>query len=641
MAFIRQFEQRVWDLSAENPPKVIGSVHLCAGQEAIPVGACAALRKDDQVVATYRGHGWALAWGLDPQMVMDEILHRGSGLNGGRAGSALMMAPRQGFVGENSIVGAGAPIADGVALAMQSLSTNGVVLVSLGDGATNQGATHEAMVFAVARRLPVIFVIENNGWSEMTPISRIVPFSRLAKRAGGYGMPGVTINGNDPVVVRDSMAMAIERARAGDGPALIECTTQRLWGHYNRDIEHYRPKDDRAAAEAADPLASVGKLLISDGSTTAAGLEEIRREVADEVEALVRNSIDAELPVAAGASDHIYSRVPATAVAARKPAEGAAMMTYQQAVNEALRRELADRPEVLVYGEDVGHGGGIFGCTRNLQREFGESRVFDTPIAEAAILGSAVGAAMMGMRPIAEIMWADFVLVAMDQLINQAANVCYITRGEVNLPMVVRMQQGATPGSCAQHSQSLEALFAHIPGLKIGIPATPQDAYSMLRAAVSDPDPCIIFEARSLYQTKGPVDLDCLEEVGGLRCARQGGDLSIITYGTMLGPVLAAADALQQKNIHAQVIDLRWLNPLQWDELAAAVQRTGGKALIAHEANLTGGFGAEILARLVEAGAGKVGRMGAPDVRIPASPHLQKQLLPQVADIVTRAESLL
>ena len=231
-------------------------------------------------------------------------------------------------------------------------------------------------------------------------------------------------------------------------------------------------------------------------------------------------------------------------------------VSYIQAVNEALSRELATRPEVLVYGEDVGQAGGIFGASRGLQKSFGADRVFDTPISESAILGSAVGAALMGMKPIVEIMWGDFMLVALDQIINQAANVRYITGGRSGAPIVVRTQQGATPGSCAQHSQCLEALLAHIPRLRIAIPATPQDAYSLLRAAIACPDPCIVYEARGLYQTTGEVHFtDVIEPIGKSRLHKPGRDAVIITWGTMVPVALEAARQLGEEGVDVGVLD--------------------------------------------------------------------------------------
>jgi len=640
MSFIRAFERRCWDLSAATPPRVAGSLHFCAGQEAIPVGAAAALEPHDRVVATYRGHGWALETRVTAAELLAEVCHRATGINGGRAGSAYVMAPDRGFIGENSIVGAGAPIACGVAMALEKAGQGGVALVSFGDGAASQGALHEAIVFAASRRLPVIFLCEANGWSEMTSTREIVRIDRLAKRVGAYGIRAATIDGGDPVAVRDSVRLAVAAARNGEGPAFLECRTIRLWGHYNRDIEHYRPKEDRAAAEKADPI------LLLESRLRAAGIDDgrlaaIRKEADDEIAAVSEAALAAPLPDVESARDHVVASVPAGSAPAN--AGTGVEMSYVEAVNAALRDELAARPDVVVYGEDVGHAGGIFGATRNLQREFGADRVFDTPIAESAILGSAVGAAMCGLRPVVEIMWADFSLVALDQLFNQAANVRYVTRGTCSAPMVVRMQQGATPGSCAQHSQSLETLFAHIPGLRVGLPATPQDAYDMLRAAAADPDPCIVIEARALYQQRAPVARrESAQPVGGARLRRSGRDAAIICWGTAVGHALAAAEELAAAGQDVAVLDLRWLSPIDDAAIDAVVAQCGGRVVVAHEANLTGGMGAEIVARLVERHRGglRVSRVGTPDSRIPASPVLQQALLPNPARIMAALTAL-
>ena len=320
-------------------------------------------------------------------------------------------------------------------------------------------------------------------------------------------------------------------------------------------------------------------------------------------------------------------------------------MSYIQAVNEALGVELATRPEVIVYGEDVGVAGGIFGASRGLQKKYGQERVFDTPISESAILGSAVGSALMGLKPIVEIMWADFLLVALDQLINQAANVRYITGGRCGVSMVVRTQQGATPGSCAQHSQCLEALLAHIPGLRIALPATPQDAYDILRSAVANPDPCIIFEARGLYQTTGPVVMsNRIEAIGKADLKRQGSDAIIVTWGTMVRVALEASQLMEQEGLQVAVLDLRWLSPLDETALMQAVRTAKGRVVIAHEANLTGGFGAEITARIHELLGDeislKIKRVATPNIRMPAAPVLSQELVPNAAKLVEAVRDL-
>ena len=644
IAFVRAFEAKAWELSKTTPPTIVGSMHFCAGQESVPLAAMAALRAEDKVISTYRGHGWALAAGLEPTAVMAELCHRSGGINGGRAGSAYFMAPAQGFIGENSIVGAGVPMACGVAMAEVAAGHGNVVIVSIGDGAMNQGSVHEALVFAAYKNLPVILICENNGWSELTPTNAMVKVERLARRAIAYGIEGVTIDGTDTVLVRDTVAAAATRARAGGGPTLIECKVPRLWGHYNRDVEHYRPREDKADAVARDPLTQLADRMVASGFLTEQAVQAVLADATARVNELTAKALAMPLTPVSQAALHV------TATATTSGATSAASavteeMTYIAAVNAALRDELASDPRTLVYGEDVGHPGGIFGASKGLQKDFGAVRVFDTPISESAILGSAVGAALCGLKPIVEIMWADFMLVALDPLVNQAANVRYITGGMHAVPMVMRTQQGATPGSCAQHSQSLEALMAHIPGLKVGLPATPQDAYDMLREAAADPDPCLIFEARGLYPMKAHVTRHAaVQAVGKARLHKPGADIAIVTWGPMLHQALEAAEALAAQGKQAAVLDLRWLSPLDETALVAAAHGAGGRVLIVHEAVRTGGFGGEVAMRLQELWshntALKVRRLTTPDVRIPAAPHLQAALIPNAADIARVAMSM-
>jgi 2-oxoisovalerate dehydrogenase E1 component len=647
MLRIRELEQRSLDLSTTTPPEVIGSAHFCAGQEAVPVGTIAGLADADQIIATYRGHGWALASGLSLTEVFGEICQRSIGVNGGRGGSAYMMAPDRRFIGENSIVGAGVPAACGVAMANVASGNDKVVAVSIGDGAFNQGATHEGLAFAAARSLPVLIICENNGWSELTPTSLTFKVDRIAQRASGYGFPGVTIDGSDPLIVRDTIRQAAKRAREGAGPVLIECRVPRLWGHYNRDIEHYRPKEDRDQARARDPIVTFSRKLIAAGVLTNETFRELEARVKLELDDVQKAVLSAPHPNPETAALHVWSEAPLQPASSAAPGtEQTRTVSYIQAVNEALSRELATRPEVLVYGEDVGQSGGIFGASRGLQKNFGADRVFDTPISESAILGSAVGAALMGMKPIVEIMWGDFMLVALDQIINQAANVRYVTGGRSGAPIVVRTQQGATPGSCAQHSQCLEALLAHIPGLRIAIPATPQDAYSLLRTATASPDPCVVYEARGLYQTTGAVDFtDAIEPVGKSRLHKPGRDAVIVTWGAMVLVALEAARQLAEEGMDVGVLDLRWLCPLDDDGLRAAVKSASGKVVVLHEANRTGGFGAEIVARLHEFFRNDIAlniiRVATPDMRIPASPILQRALLPTAAKVIDETRRLL
>lgn len=324
--------------------------------------------------------------------------------------------------------------------------------------------------------------------------------------------------------------------------------------------------------------------------------------------------------------------------------EKSVSLTFGEAVNRALRRALEDDERVLVFGEDVGEPGGVHGITRGLRKRFGD-RVFDTPISEAAILGTALGSSLFGMRPVAEIMWADFSLVALDQLVNQAANTRYVSAGKLYAPMTVRTQQGTTPGSCAQHSQSLEAFFAHVPGLRVCMPATVQDAYDLLSTAIRVDDPVIVIENRGLYfGEKQEITIGGqIAPMGGAARRHDGDDITIVTWGALVHSGVAAAEQLAQEGINADLIDLRWINPLDLDTILASVSRTG-RVLVAHEANLTGGFGAELATQITSAAFHElrvpVARLGTPDIRMPAAPHLQAALLPDVNRIAQAAKDL-
>ena len=313
-------------------------------------------------------------------------------------------------------------------------------------------------------------------------------------------------------------------------------------------------------------------------------------------------------------------------------------LRYIQAVNHALRWAMENLPETLIFGEDVAIPGGPFGSSKGLYEEFGERRIFDTPISEQAFMGMALGAAMTGHRPIVEIMYVDFAFVAMDQIVNQIATTHYASNGTWRAPLVVRSQQGYSPGSCAQHSHSAEAYFAHTPGLRIAVPSTPNDAYQMLRTAVVSDDPVIVLEARQLYPDKGAVDLDApVEPMGGSRVVAPGKDATVVTWGTMVAQALRARQVLADDGIDLEVIDLRWLSPLDLGPALESIRSTG-IGVVAHEANLTGGLGAEIVARITQDAfrdlKSPLRRVAAPDLHMPAAPSLQAAVVPTDQDIV-------
>jgi pyruvate dehydrogenase E1 component beta subunit len=320
-------------------------------------------------------------------------------------------------------------------------------------------------------------------------------------------------------------------------------------------------------------------------------------------------------------------------------------ITYAEAVREALRQEMRRDPAVFVLGEDIGVYGGAFGVTGDLVHEFGKERVRDTPIAEEVIAGLAVGAAITGMRPVAEIQFSDFVTLATEQIVNQAAKMRFMFGGKIAVPMVVRLPGGSGTGAAAQHSQSLEAWFAHIPGLKVVLPATPHDAKGLLVAAIRDPNPVMVFEHKLLYRTKGPVPEELFaEELGKALVRRQGRHLSIVAYSAMVARALEAAEQLAAEGIEAEVVDVRCLRPLDEATIVASARRTG-RVLVLHEAVRSGGFGGEIVARIAESEAfdfidAPIRRLAGRETPIPYNRSLERSAVPQVDDVVVAARAL-
>ncbi|MFW6598377.1 alpha-ketoacid dehydrogenase subunit beta [Propionibacteriaceae bacterium Y2011] len=313
-------------------------------------------------------------------------------------------------------------------------------------------------------------------------------------------------------------------------------------------------------------------------------------------------------------------------------------LSYIQGVQHAMRWALESRDDTIYFGEDVAIPGGPFGSTKGLYNDFGAERIFDTPISETGFLGMALGASMTGLRPIAEIMYADFFFVAFDQVVNQIANMHYASNGRLTAPLTIRTQGGYSPGACAQHSHSVEAYLAHTPGLRVAVPSSADDAYQMNRTAILSDDPVIVHEVRMLYPTKGEVRLGIdPEPMGGAKVVREGTDCTVVAWSRMVHDAVAAAEELEAEGISVEVVDLRWLAPLDFDTVAASLGRTG-RLVVAHEANLTGGFGAEIAARAASDCFGDlkapIRRVALPDLPMPAAPALQEAVVPSAKHVV-------
>ncbi|HVU92599.1 MAG TPA: pyruvate dehydrogenase complex E1 component subunit beta [Jatrophihabitans sp.] len=634
MALIRQMEERIAALYRNGD--VPGFVHTSVGQEACAVGALLHARTTDVITSTHRGHGHVLAKGLDPKGMLAELMGRATGSCRGRGGSMHVADPAVGIFGANGIVGAGLPIAVGAAHAFAARGQDGVVVAFFGDGAVATGAFHEAVNLAALRNLPVVFFCENNGYSEFSKAADQHPVP-IANRALAYGIPFVQLAGNDVEVVGDAMLDVLEKVRAGGGPFLVEATTLRGRGHYEGDDQRYRDAGDRAALERDDPL------TVARARLAAAGVpdEDVdaawsgARAVVDEAEQFARSSPP---PDPAGASEFVYLARPRsspTAPAAARAPE-ARPSSGSRIVRQALRDALAADPAVFLAGIDVA-GGNVFGVTRGLREEFPD-RLVDTPISETAIMGLGVGAAMAGLRPVVELMYFDFLGVCLDQLLNQAAKLRFMTGGAVRIPLVVRTQFGSGRSSGSQHSQSLETLVAHIPGLTVVMPSSGADTYGLLRTAIEDDNPVVFIENRLLYEAKSPLPApEHRVPIGRARIVRPGRDVTLVSWSRMVVDALAAAETLAAEGIDVEVIDLRTIVPWDRDAVLGSLRRTN-RLVIAHEAVVDFGVGAEIAAVAAHDGFwsldAPVGRVGAAYAPAPYSPGLEDRWRAGVADIV-------
>ncbi len=598
MCLIRAFEERLaaaW-ARGEVPTEAI---HLSTGQEAVAVGVCFALRADDWMATTHRGHGHMLAKGADLDGMMAELLGRASGLCGGKGGSMHVTEAAVGAIGANGIVGASALIAAGAAHASKLGGEDRAAVAFLGDGATNQGMFHEAVNFAAVLALPVVFVIENNQYGEFTPLERHARVARLAERAAGYGVPGVTVDGNDVRAVYRATSAAVERARRGDGPTILECLTYRWHGHMEGESVAYRSAEEIGAWKQRCPIAALGRALEAQGAIDAAGRMRVEDEARERVGASFDRAAAAAEPDAAALTADVYAPEPRVLYTASPLPTATRESSCSRALFDALAEELERDPTVYLLGEDVTTGG-YFSVTAGLVERFGRARVVDTPISEYAIVGSAVGAAMAGMRPVCEILFSDFLTTCMDPLVNQAAKLRYMSGGQYSLPLVVRTPGGAGLGMAAQHSQSLEALLTGVPGLIVVAPATPRDAKGLLKAAIRSNNPVVFFENKLLYAESGPVpEGDYLVPLGVAEVKRAGRDVTVVTVGAVLGRALEAAHQLESEGISAEVVDVRTLVPLDLATIARSVARTG-RLVTVEDGPLTHGFGAEIVARVVE-----------------------------------------
>ncbi len=646
------------------------------GNEATTIPAGLALGPGDALCTLHRDLGAILAVYLDPARAFpgfgfgepdgrrpepDQLLNRlalqllgkGDGFSQGveRSFHYGYLAPEHGIlhVGMISHLGSMIPVAAGCAFAFRHSGSDRVAINFIGEGGTSTGDFHEGLNMAAVWRLPLILVIENNRYAFSTPAHLQYAAARLSDRGAGYGIAAETVDGNDPDAMAEALRRAVAHARAGQGPTLIEAMLGRMRGHSEGDDSlKVVPPDELAIYRAGDPVPAYARRLEEAGILDAGRRERLEARIAEMVETAIARAVDAPPPPAEVALRPVFAPAPpahpvpdAPAVLRRHRQTG--VVTYVDAINQALLEEMERDPSVVVMGQDVGAFEGAFRTTRGLYARW-PHRVLDTPIAESGTIGIAIGASLLGYRPVVEMQFADFISCGFNQLVNVAAKLYY--RWQVPCPIVVRLPTGGGVGAGPFHSQNDEGWFAQTPGLKVVCPATAEDAMGLLKAAIRDPNPVLLFEHKFLYRRIKSVlpAGDAVARIGEARVMRRGEHLTLIAYGAATWTALEAAEELAKSGAEAEVIDLRTLVPYDEETVLASVRRTG-RALIVHEAPITLGFGAEVAARLADAAFpwldAPIRRVAYPDRPVPYAKNLEKVLLPDKEKVLAAARELL
>jgi len=630
----RALETRLLSLHREGG--LDGPFHPGIGQEAAQVGFAYALNDGDVYGGTHRDLMSMLVRGLTPEEALLSLLGKAAGPTRGRDGTpagtlekGLLMVP--------AAVPDGHPVAAGFALAFAQSGEGRVAMANCGEGATAAGAWHEAVNTAAVLQLPIVFTVQNNQFARSTPNSGEFRLPYVAHRADGYGIPGVVVDGNDVLDCYAAAAEAVERARAGGGPTLIEAVTFRHHGHDAGDPAEYVDPGERDTWLSRDPIPRFEEFLGTRGS-----LDESRREhIADRVSTDLDRSVDWAVsqpdPETPGPGIEVAATPPAPAPT---PEAEPRVLTFLEATRVALSEEMTRDEAVFVLGQDVA-AGGPFGATRGLLEQFGPMRVVDLPLADTALVGMAVGAALQGGRPVAELHGADYVLPALAQLAGQAAR--YGWREGVPVPLVLRLPAGPGLRSGPHGSLAPEGLLARVPGLKVVVPATPAAAMSLLTAAIGDPGPVVFVEPRRLFAVEGRVPGEGAGALGAARLARSGDDLTLISWGAAVSTCLEAASRVEADGVSAEVLDLQTVAPIDWVSVLTSVSRTG-RALIVHEEAPFGGIGAEIAARLASEILwdldAPVRRLAPPHLPTPFAAVLEEVFVPRVDTVVEAISNL-
>lgn len=649
MLLIRLCEERL--AKSHQRGLIHGACHTYVGQEAIATGVCAELNNGDMVFSTHRGHGHALAKGLNPQQLFAELYGRATGCSRGRGGSMHLFAPEIGMMGTSGVVGPCILQATGAAYSFKLLKRNHVAVAFFGDGAVNNGAFHEGLNLASIWKLPVLFICENNQYATEVPFAYSAGNPHVAERGAAYGLASVAVDGNNVLAVQQAAQEAVKRARSGGGPTLIECKTYRTRAHAEGMGDFsYRTRAEVDQWKARCPIAFFKDYLLENQLTEAselAGIDEEINALVNEAHKFAENS---PVPAAESATQHIFA-VPSPRPISRngedgspKAAKSDRVLTYMKATLEALTEEFAKNPKIFVLGEGIGQRGGNFATTAGLFEIYGPERLRDTPICERGFVGLACGAAMSGTRPVVDFMFADFVLDAAGEIINQIAKMQYMSSGRLKMPILLRGCIGIGHSAATHHSGSYYSMYAHFPGLKVVVPATPQDAKGLLKTALNCDDPVLFLEHRELMSVKGPVPAgEYFIEFGKASVVREGKDVTVVALALMVHRTLQACEALAKEGISVELIDPRTVAPLDIETIVNSVARTG-RLLIVDESFGPCGIGAEIAAQLADRGFDEldapIRRLNGAHTPTPYSPSLESAVVPDVDEIAKAIRDL-
>tara|TARA_B100000131_G_scaffold86695_1_gene83564 strand:- start:3142 stop:5112 length:1971 start_codon:yes stop_codon:yes gene_type:complete len=613
------------------------------GQEAISVGATKALKPNDTIFTMHRNLGVFTSRNLELENLFGQIIGTTTGFTKGRDRSFHFGAPDYHIIGMISHLAAMLPVACGVGLAYKLKKQNRLAVALIGDGATSEGDFHEALNLAAVWKLPVIFLIENNGYGLSTPVKEQYLCKNLSDRAVGYGIKGITIDGNDIELVHNTISKYAELIRKNPQPILIEAKTFRVRGHEEASGIKYVPKQLIDKWKKKDPVKLLESKLKKQKIINQKQIDSIHFDLKNKIDDSIEKALKSDLPISSAENElkDVYASCPSNQI---EPEKSFHELRYVDAIKESLFQSMQKDKKIILMGQDIAEYGGVFKITEGFLEKFGKDRVRNTPIIESGIIGAGLGLSLEGFKPIIEMQFADFISCGINQVINNLAKTHYRWGHPVNV--TIRMPSGGGVSAGPFHSQNLESLFMHIPGLKIVYPSSPYDAKGLLVSAINDPNPVLFFEHKLLYRTQKnsvPQKLYSIP-IGKGQIINEGEDLTVVTYGLSTIWLKEILDELNSQNIFIELIDLKSLLPWDKDLVYESIKKTN-KVLIVHEANQTGGVGAEISASissdLFEFLDAPVERLGSIDIPTPFNSQLEQEILWPKKQIMATIQKLI